>query len=641
MNWSRKTTTYRISQLWLQALVITTLALPQLAFGQSADTVYLEEVHINASAISKFGTGARVTSLDSTDLNMAQSQGIATAISGTTPIYIKSYGNGMLSTISFRGTGASHTSVRWQGVDIGYPMLGQSDLSVLPIYLNQKITLQHGSSSSLYGSGAIGGVVNLASYEPKAGWAATLSQEFGSFSSSFTAGQVSFANTRFSIQAKGFFTSSQNDFPYTNTTLPGAPTETQQNADYLGNGASVDTQLHIAKNGRLKIAGQYVFFDRGLQPSMNTISSSDRQIDESYRGMLAYELLNTSFDFEVKYLHLLDNISFNGQRTTSNQDIISLDFEQALGKFWYYQLGTQLKYIQVKSPFLSNEAADESRAAIFGSLKFESDRWQASMNMRQTFVDGYTVPFTPSAGVDYLLMKRPQHHMAIKGLTAFGYRVPTINDRYWQPGGNLDLQPEKSFSTELGIHGGTTGNSQFNYELTGFSMWVHDWILWLPGESYWSPKNVRSVISRGLEATTSAHHPIGHNSMKWQASYSFTSSVNQTGIDELDRSVGKQLPYVPLHNANISTMFIGSSWSVGLIADYTGKRYVTTDNESDLPAYWLLNVTAAKTFKAGPVRFETYARLNNILNTTYQNIKNKAMPGFNFNLGLNLKFKTL
>ena len=169
-------------------------------------------------------------------------------------------------------------------------------------------------------------------------------------------------------------------------------------------------------------------------------------------------------------------------------------------------------------------------------------------------------------------------------------------------------------------------------------MWVNDWILWLPGQSYWSPQNIRSVISRGLEATTSANHPIGQNSMKWQASYSFTSSVNQTGIDELDRSVGKQLPYVPLHNANFSTMFLANSWSVGLIADYTGKRYVTTDNESELPAYWLLNVTAAKTFKAGPVRFDIYAKLNNILNTTYQNIKNKAMPGFNFNLGLNLKF---
>ena len=129
--------------------------------------------------------------------------------------------------------------------------------------------------------------------------------------------------------------------------------------------------------------------------------------------------------------------------------------------------------------------------------------------------------------------------------------------------------------------------------------------------------------------------------MSWVGTYSYTRSINQTGIDDLDRSVGKQLPYVPLHNAVLSSNVLGKSWSIGLSADYTGLRYVTTENESELPDFLLLSANASKSFQSSALSFETYVRLNNLLNTFYQNVKNKAMPGFNFSLGVHVKFNKI
>ena len=74
-----------------------------------------------------------------------------------TGVYLKNYGPGMLSTIAFRGTGAEHTALVWNGININYPMLGLADFATIPVNGFSSLTLVHGSSSNLYGSSAIGG----------------------------------------------------------------------------------------------------------------------------------------------------------------------------------------------------------------------------------------------------------------------------------------------------------------------------------------------------------------------------------------------------------------------------------------------------------------------------------------------------
>ncbi|HHL52761.1 MAG TPA: TonB-dependent receptor, partial [Flammeovirgaceae bacterium] len=106
--------------------------------GQSAE-VQLQPVEITAQRLSPFATGARSQRLDSMRLQVEGFASLAEVLTWYTTIATKAYGNGMLTSLSFRGTGASHTAVLWHGINIAYPSLGQNDLAVLPLSLYNDI----------------------------------------------------------------------------------------------------------------------------------------------------------------------------------------------------------------------------------------------------------------------------------------------------------------------------------------------------------------------------------------------------------------------------------------------------------------------------------------------------------------------
>ena len=84
------------------------------------------------------------------------------------------------------------------------------------------------------------------------------------------------------------------------------------------------------------------------------------------------------------------------------------------------------------------------------------------------------------------------------------YRFPTINDLYWSPGGNENLNPENGYSTDLGLlWTKDLSNTQLYFEPTIYSRWIDNWIIWQPTGTYWSPMNVKKVWNRGIETNSS------------------------------------------------------------------------------------------------------------------------------------------
>src|SRR5690242_16953941 len=115
------------------------------------DTTYLKEVRVYGLPVTSHAVGAMVDQLDAGGVG-----NLSDKLSTAVPLYLKSYGNNQLSTISIRGTTASQTAVLWNGININSPTLGQSDLALLPLYLFDELSIRYGGSSALYGSDAIG-----------------------------------------------------------------------------------------------------------------------------------------------------------------------------------------------------------------------------------------------------------------------------------------------------------------------------------------------------------------------------------------------------------------------------------------------------------------------------------------------------
>jgi outer membrane cobalamin receptor len=606
--------------------------------AQELPIVNLQEVEIRTARISDYAVGSSSQQIDSALLQVEQTGSLADIMRNYTGAHIKAHGNGMLSSISFRGTGPEHTAVLWHGINISYPMLGQSDFSVLPIALNDQIIIQRGTGASLYGSGALGGTVALGMLKPKSGVGMQFSQYLGSYNTSNTQIKANYANNKFYINVKGFLNSSENNFTFRNLTKLGEPLEQQKNAAFEIAGIALESALQLNEKSEIQLSGQYLDASRNLQPSMNS-SISDIQEDINSRIRVAYQYKSNRTRAKVQYAYLNDNIAFNDQSTQSKQQVIRAEIEQHLIPGLKLNMAGDYADIKVYSPFFGDSQTQEYRSNIWLGTVYTPASWLLlSLNLRQGFHPVFTAPLAPSLGAEFYVLKNKTSSLQINSLVAKGFRLPTLNELYWEPGGNLNLVPEESYSAEIGLSGARRGNVQFNYSLTGYRMWVDNWIIWQPAGSFWSPQNIKEVDVYGIEASGSVTHKLGSIEIGWTGTYALTHSINRTGIDDFDRSVNKQLSYVPLHKGNITAQASWQSWQFVINTDFTGERFTTSDNESALPAYSLINLRASKTFNLNKYSFTGNLSINNLLNTSYQSVVNKAMPGINFLAGITLSY---
>ncbi len=228
--------------------------------------------------------------------------------------------------------------------------------------------------------------------------------------------------------------------------------------------------------------------------------------------------------------------------------------------------------------------------------------------------------------------------MFLKGQAAINYRVPTLNDRYWVPGGRIDLKPEKSRNLDASINYEYKRRIQLEAGVSTYYYKVDNWIMWIPGPSYWIPENVRKVEAYGFDISSSVEIPSGSYLSQLSLNYGYSRSIVKESINEDDVGINNQLPYTPIHIGGLEYRGLIRNWYGSLSMNYTGLRYVTADNESDLPSYYLLNFRAGKNIKINRQLLSIDFRINNVLNTSYQNMKFRAMPGRNYMIGINFLF---
>ncbi|MBP6068561.1 MAG: TonB-dependent receptor plug domain-containing protein, partial [Bacteroides sp.] len=126
---------------------------------RTLDTVFVKARRVERSKEVNIGT--RVSKLDEGLLLDNQTKSLSEVLADHSTIYIKSLGQGALSTSSFRGTSSSHTQVNWNGININPAMSSSFDFSQIPAFFTDGVSLYHGSSHLKGGSGGLGGSINL------------------------------------------------------------------------------------------------------------------------------------------------------------------------------------------------------------------------------------------------------------------------------------------------------------------------------------------------------------------------------------------------------------------------------------------------------------------------------------------------
>ncbi|MCU0444207.1 MAG: TonB-dependent receptor plug domain-containing protein [Microscillaceae bacterium] len=632
------------SSIWV--ILFNLLIINYLSAQTDTVQIKLHEVEIYGMPDPKYLAGAKIEAIDSLSLRTAAHQNIGDLLLGQTGIYFKQYGNGMLASAAFRGTGASHTAVLWNGLNINALTYGQTDFSLLPAFANENIDIQYGAASALYGSDALGGTIHLSS-QPN--WNKGLSLDYQQFIGSFglfssNAG-LSFSKRKFESKTRLYYTELANNFPFQNLTISGKPTERQNNAAYKLYGGLQELNYRFAQNRHFSLKAWYSHRDLAIQPTMSgnqDFQNFTSQRDESLRLMADYYDNSAIGFFNVKIAYLLDNLVYNHySQSLTHRWIGQVRYEKKLTETLSLQAGINSQQV-VAQVADYGQNRQENRTDFFVFLGYKPlKNWQLSLNIRQALVTGFAAPLAPSLGSNWQFFKKEKASLSLKNLLARSYRVPTLNDRFWNPGGNPNLRSESGWSAEIGlVYQYQTAKIRWETELTHYQMWINDWILWQPQVNFWQPQNQRKVHAQGLEINQNLHFQSEKIQTKIGISYAYTRSTNQE--DEQINFRDKQLPYTPLHRVAFNGQVIYRHWWLALNWHYTSLRYETLDNLEGLltsiPAFDLFNFSAGKSFKIQKHQIHITLKINNLTNNQYQNYLFRAMPGINYQLGLGYRF---
>ncbi|MHA7130220.1 TonB-dependent receptor [Algoriphagus namhaensis] len=597
------------------------------------DTVSLSEVEVYAPKLERFAQGQKVSSLKKIDLEDFAARSLGDLMQERTPIFIRQYGAGMLASPSFRGTSAGHTALFWNGLPINSPSLGQSDLSILPVQAFDEVQLQYGSSGALFGNEAIGGSIHLASAARfDQGFQAQLSQQLGSFGLTNTGLSIGFSGGKFSTRSRFYRFQQKNDFPYADLGRPETPTVRQDHAEVSQRGWVQDMAWNLKANQQVKLAYWWNEADREIQPVMGS-EGQDQQRDVNHRLALDYSRFGNSSTLTIKTGLVFDRQRFNAAQNDTDTYFLSADWDENISPSWSLKVGG--RYTRAEGRLSTYSTVDE-RFEGYQSVRFiPSEKIHASVNLRQIAYTEGDLPFLPWVGLDWEIFSRPAYTALLKVSGGKGFKIPTLNDRFWQPGGNLNLLPEESLNGEIGLHLAGKAENSWDASLTYYQMDVDNWIIWLPQGNIWTPENIRNVQNQGLEldAEWKGESGVWQWTLRGNYAYSLAVSTQENARDLIQK--GSQLPYTPKHQANAIGRIERKGFDLTLSTFFVGARSVTADALRQMPSYQLVNLGLGyRRFQIGETKIPISFQINNLFNTEYQVLYLRAMPGISYQLNL-------
>lgn len=451
---------------------------------------------------AELATGTTVYTRD--DIERSQARTLPELLKGSLGIGItQSGGYGQPVDLFLRGTNTGHVLVLIDGIKAGSATLGATPFHLLPIDQIERVEIIRGPQSSLYGSEAIGGVIQIFTRKGGVGNKTqfTATAGGGSYDTAHTAGTVggAFGNNWYNLGVSNIdsqgFNVKQNSDPdrdgYQNTAL---------NAR-VGHRFSERAEIE-AFFMRSEGSNEYDSdFGGDNSAFVNQVVGLTGTVDVTDHWRSVLRLGQSRDDLDT----FLADASFENRYNTTRWNVSWLN-DLRLSDTQKITLGTDYRVDQVDSSDLDvfspgfNTYRKRSRYDI-GVFAESHQQWfdhhfvNASLRWDENEAFGDYV--TGNVGWRY------NSDYGISPFASFGnaFKAPTFNELYWPDtgfgGGNPNLKPEESRSYEVGL----AGNHRLGqWELRAYHTDIEQMI------NGWPPVNVNKARIEGLEAQISADY---------------------------------------------------------------------------------------------------------------------------------------
>lgn len=454
------------------------------------------------TAQSADATLASVSVITRQDIERLQAQSLPDVLRGVAGLTLSNNGGaGKATSVFLRGTNADHVLVLVDGVKIGSATLGTASFQDIPVQQIERIEIVRGPRASLYGSEAIGGVIQI--FTRKGGGALTpsFSATAGSYGTVNGAlglsggGEQGWFNAKLNQQgtsgfnacrgslAAGCFVVEPDKDGYRNLSLG------LRGGYRFDNGVVADAQL-LRANSKNKFDGSFVNEAEGVQQVLGG--------SLKFAPVQAWNMTlraGSSQDNSDNFLNGVFKTRFDTQRDSlSWQNDFALDADQLL------TAGLDYQNDRVASTTIYTQATRSNRA-LFGQYQgsFNAHSLQASLRHD----DNQQFGGHDTSGLGYGYAVSDTLRLTASYGTAF--KAPTFNNLFWpfedygwgySYVGNPNLRPEQAKNSEIGFH--YAGEHQ-SMDVTYFDNRIRDLIAsnGLPASTL---TNIAQVRINGLEA---------------------------------------------------------------------------------------------------------------------------------------------
>lgn len=582
----------------------------------------LDEVVLSDVKLKRYAKGYKVDILSDSILNK-NSTSLTDVLRYNSNIYFKENGYGMVSSPSFRGTNASQTAVIWNGININSQLNGQTDFNTVGTSNYNSVSVRSGGGSVQYGSGAIGGSIHLNNdLKFENHFENRLKLAYGSFNTKQTAFNTSFGEDLWTVNIGLSYKDSENNYKFLGTNRE------NENGAFNNLDLTANLGFVISKKDVIKLYHQNFKSNREFSSTLLAPSDS-KYLGDDYRTILEWTRISNSVTAKLKAVNLIEEFKFFENKNKSN-------FSKRRVNTWLVKYNVNYRFlknlelntiadysiIQAKG-----DRFDNPKRHVFSITSILShspmEKLQYTVSARKDINSDFKTPLVFSADANYKVSK----YYTFKLNASKNFRVPTFNDLYWRPGGNLDLKPESSLQIDLGQ---VISIKALVISFNTFYINSTNLIQWRPNSNtnYWSPVNIASAANYGLELDTSFKKRFNKHEFVVNSNYSYTIAR------DLDKK--KDLFFVPNHKANISLSHNYKKFTAFYQHLYNGKTDVIG---GVLNGFDVGNIGIAYHFnKKGNNQYLLDFKLNNIYNTYYENIPLRPMPNRNYTLQLIIKF---
>ncbi len=558
---------------------------------------------------------------------------------------VQSGSRGNTTSVFIRGSESDHVLVLIDGVEANSTTLGAFNFAHLTTENVERIEVLRGAGGTLYGSQAIGGVINIITKKGQGPLEAGLSLEGGNGSTNRQAltlrggaGQLGYSFSAARMASQGFH--SVND-------------------DYRNLAASGRLDYQVTEDASLKGIFHFVKTDLGLFNNNNFASQPDpnaREASTQYLGKLEWEqkilknwdyrISGSMFKEHIKDSDDVDSCTFFGfpcDSRTRDRFRPQIDTGEFQTDYRFEDWSTTTFGVEYKRRSASTSGGIDKAIRNLGyylqeQFQFLDRRLIMIPGIRLDDNQSFGTAWTPTFSAAYLFRETGTR---LKASYAKGFKAPTLNDLFFPPGfgcpafGNPNLGPEKSWELDAGVEQDIV-QDRVKVGATYFHREVKDLIEGrpIPGDPFgcFRAENVGSARFDGVELTLSI-----------KLLDSFTVNANYTYLD-WDTADGK-LPRRPRNRGNVNLNYFYDRWNVNLGANIVGRRddfraaspfgNITKAGYAifDLASYYSLpwRVPAVKDLTL-------FGKIENLLNKRYEEPDGFRARPLNFLLGMRATF---